>query len=369
MNPATLDSRPVIEAGNVSVIYGSARVLDIPSFQVFPNEVLLLLGPNGSGKTTLLLCLARLLKPSTGTFFYNGVPVMDSESVLRLHRRIAMVFQESLLLNGTVWDNVTLGLRLRKVAVAEIEARARKWMERFGIWQLAKRQAGTLSSGEAKRASLARAFVLQPDVLFMDEPFNALDSPTHQALIEDFESVLRETRVTTVMVTHDRNEAIALASRVVVLIGGEIRQIGTTESIFSMPADEEVANFIEVGNIIHGVVSSVENGLVNVDIHGRHIEAVSDLKTGTQVAVLLNNDDVTIWLPSQQMASSSARNQLAGSIVKLFPVGPMIKATIDCGFPLVALVTRRSCDELDLKIGQTVIASFKASAIQLIPRL
>ncbi len=369
MNPATSDSSPVIEASDVSVMYGSARVLEIPSFQVFPNEVLLLLGPNGSGKTTLLLCLARLIKPSSGTFSYNGMPVMDSESVLRLHRRIAIVFQESLLLNGTVWDNVTLGLRLRKVAAAEIEARARKWMERFGIWQLAKRQAGTLSSGEAKRASLARAFVLQPDVLFLDEPFNALDSPTHQALVEDFESVLRETKVTTVMVTHDRNEAIALASRVVVLIGGQIRQIGNTESVFSMPTDEEVANFIEVGNIMHGVISLVENGLVNVDIPGQHIEAVSDLKTGTPVAVLLNNDDVTISLPSKQTASSSARNHLVGSIVKLFPVGPMIKVTIDCGFPLVALVTKRSCDELDLKIGQTVIASFKASAIQLIPRL
>ena len=200
MRAAKPDAGPVVEARDISVVYEGQRVLQVSSLQVFPNEVLLIIGPNGSGKTTLLLSLALLLKPTSGEILYGGIPARDGASNLGLRRKNAMVFQEPLLLSGTVYDNVTLGLRLRKVPADEIKVRARKWMERFGILPLAKRQAGTLSSGEAKRTSLARAFVLQPEILFMDEPFGALDGPTHQALIEDFENVLRETKVTTVMI-------------------------------------------------------------------------------------------------------------------------------------------------------------------------
>jgi tungstate transport system ATP-binding protein len=287
---------------------------------------------------------------------------------LGLRRRFAVVFQESLLLNATVWDNVTLGLRIRGFMKDETKARTQKWLERFGIASLAKRQAKTLSGGEAKRASLARAFALQPEVLFLDEPFAALDSPTRQALLEDFESVLRETRVTTVMVTHDRNEALVLANRVVVLMNGLIRQIGTPEEVFSSPVDEEVASFVEAGNILHGVVASQNNGLVSVEVGGQQVQAVSNLNVGTRVSVYLHYEDVTISLSVLQTIASSARNQFAGKVVKVFPVGSQMRVTVDCSIPLVALITRRSWEELGLTAGQAVIASFKASSIHLTPR-
>jgi tungstate transport system ATP-binding protein len=356
------------EAKELSVVLGGHKVLDIPSLQVYPNEVLVIVGPNGSGKTTLLLCLALLLSPATGMLRYGGVPILDSRARLQTRRRLAVVFQESLLLNGTVWDNVTLGLRLRGVKGSEIEARAREWLQRFGIAHLRGRQAKTLSSGEAKRASLARAFVLQPEVLFLDEPFDALDGPTRQAMLEDFEGVLRETRVTTVMVTHDRNEALLLADRIGVLMDGSIRQIGTPQEVFSSPVDEDVASFVEAGNILRGVVTSQSDGLASVGVGAYQLDAVSDLTAGTHVAACLHFEDITLSVPSRQLPPSSARNHLTGKVVKLFPFGSQVRISVDCGFPLVALITRRSWEDLGLGMGQTVVCSFKASSIRLITR-
>ena len=357
-----------LEARGLTGVLGGRQVLEIPSLQVYPNEVLTVIGPNGSGKTTLLLCLALLLKPATGTVSYRGIPVTDASQVLQWRRRLAVVFQESLLLGGTVWDNVTLGLRLRGVDHRETKTRAEKWLERFGIAALARRQARTLSGGEAKRTSLARAFALQPEVIFLDEPFIALDSPTRQALLEDFESVLRETKITAVMVTHDRNEALALGDRVGVLMNGAIRQSGTPAEVFSSPVDEEVAGFVEAGNILRGVITSQDSGLVLIDIEGQAIQVVSDLPAGGRVTAYMHYDDVTLTLPATAPKSTSARNQLRGKIVRGFTFGSQVKVTLDCGFPLASIITRRSWEELGLEPGREVVASFKASSVHLIPR-
>jgi tungstate transport system ATP-binding protein len=351
---------------NLTVAYGTRKVLDVPALEVLPGEVLVVIGPNGSGKTTLLLCLALLLKPTTGTVSYLGQPVTGQRQILRLRRRLAVVFQESLLLSNSVWDNVTLGMRLRGIPKNEVKARAQKWLERFGVAHLAKRQARTLSGGEAKRVSLARAFVLEPEVLFLDEPFAALDSPTRQALLEDFEGVLRETKVSTLMVTHDRNEALALADRVAVLIGGTIRQLGTPAEVFNFPVDEEVAVFVEAGNILPGKILSQTAGLAVISTDGKEIEAVSSLPAGMKVTVCLRHEDVTLSLLGAGPLTTSARNRFAGRVTRIFPVGSQVRVTLDCGFPLAALITGRSLEGMGLKEGQEVVATFKASSIHLI---
>ena len=331
-----------LEAKELSVVLDGRKVLDIASLQVYPNEVLMVIGPNGSGKTTLLLCLALLIKPATATISYRGIPILNSSHTLQTRRRLAVVFQESLLLNSSVWDNVTLGLRLRGVKGGETRVRAQEWLERFGIAPLAKRHAKTLSSGEAKRVSLARAFVLQPEVLFLDEPFDALDSPTRQALLEDFEGVLRETRVTTVMVTHDRNEALILADRIAVLMNGRIRELGTPQEVFGSPVDEDVASFVEAGNILRGVVGEQSQGLISVNVDGQHFEAVSNLPVGTKVTAYVPYEDVTLAVVAAETAQTSARNQLRGRIVKVFPLGSQLKVSLDCGFMLASVITKRS---------------------------
>jgi tungstate transport system ATP-binding protein len=361
------DPSYAVEATGLSAVIGGQKVLEIPSLQVYPNEMLMVIGPNGSGKSTLLLCLALLMKPATGSVAYKGIPISGADNILQLHRRMAVVLQEPLLLNGTVWDNVTLGLRLRGIKGVEARERAHKWLERFGIAHLIKRQAKMLSGGEAKRVSLARAFVLEPEVLFLDEPFTALDSPTRQALLEDFESVLRETRVTTVMVTHDRNEALVLADRVAVLINGSIRQIGTPGEVFSCPVDGEVASFVESGNILNGRINSSNDGLVSIEIKGHQFEAVSELPAGSMITAYLHYEDVTISLPSSEPPLTSARNRLKGKIVRILPMGPQFKITIDCGFNLAAIITTQSFKEMGIGTGSEVTATFKASAIHIIP--
>jgi tungstate transport system ATP-binding protein len=357
-----------LEARDLSVVLGGRKVLDVPSFAIKPNGVVVIIGPNGSGKTTLLLVLALLLKPAEGNIYYRGKPVTDAAESLRLRRRFAVLFQEPLLLSGTVWDNVTLGLRLRHTNKEEIKLKAKHWLERFGISDLAHRQSKSLSGGEAKRVSLARAFVLEPEVLFLDEPFAALDTPTHQNLVEDFQAVLHETKVSTVMVTHQIEEALILADRVAVLMNGSIRQIGSAQEVFSSPIDEDVAAFTKGGNILHGNITSQSDGLVTVEVGNQSIEAVSELTVGNKIAVFLHYDDITIS-NIDGMACSSARNRLLGMVTRVFPLGSQVRVTIDCSFPLTVLITRRSYNELGLEIGRKVLASFKATAVRVLKRL
>ena len=357
-----------MEVSNLSVVLGGQKVLDIPSLQLLSNEVLVAIGPNGAGKTTLLLSLALLLRPASGTISYWGQPVGDNGSILRMRRRFAVVFQEALLLNTTVAENVSLGLRLRGVSRGEVKARTEKWLERFGISALASRQAKTLSGGEAKRASLARAFALEPEILFLDEPFAALDSPTHQALLEDMETILREARVTTVMVTHDRGEALTLADRVAVLMDGHVRQLGSPQEVFSSPADEDVAGFVGMENVLSGLVIAQTNGLASISLCGQQIDAVCDLPSGSKVMVGLRPEDTTLSMPSAETMPTSARNRLRGRIAKMSRLGSQMRITVDCGFPLVTLITQRSREEMALEVGQEVIASFKASIVHSILR-
>jgi molybdopterin-binding protein len=363
----TTSTRPFpLKVRNLTVSFDGKEVVNIPSLHVMPGEVLAIMGPNGSGKTTLLMTMALLLKPTSGDVLYDDAPVIESKDILRNRRRIAVVFQDALLLNMSVRSNVMLGLKLRGVKGEKADELTRHWLTRFGISHLAKQPARTLSGGEAKRASLARAFVLSPEIIFLDEPFNALDAPTRQSLIGDFQAVLHETGITTVMVTHDRNEALALADRTAVLINGHIRAIGAPGEVFSCTEDEELARFIDIGNIIHGAVAVQDAGLATIKVGELVIEAVSDFPSGTPIAVCLAYEDITLLQPENKTVSS-ARNRFLGTITRMLPAGSQLRVTVDCGFPLVAVITRRSWEDMKLDIGQQIIASFKASSVRLIP--
>ena len=152
--------------------------------------------------------------------------------------------QDPLLFDASVFDNVASGLRFRGIAKEAIRRKVPLWLERLGVGHLAKRRAGQLSGGEAQRVSLARALVLEPQLLLLDEPFSALDPPTRSRLLDDLGALLKETATTTVFVTHDLPEAAQLAGRMAVIIGNRLRQVGSPEVVFASPVDEEVAGFV-----------------------------------------------------------------------------------------------------------------------------
>ncbi|MGE5618771.1 MAG: ABC transporter ATP-binding protein [Sphingomonadaceae bacterium] len=343
-------------------------VLEIPHLEIEKGEILAVIGPNGAGKSTLLHLLALLDPPAAGEIWFDGRPVSRGEDLVKLRRRMAVVFQEALLLDSSVKANVAMGLRLRGVPGREAEARARFWMKRFGVEELADRRARQLSGGEAQRVGLARAFAVQPELLLLDEPFSALDAPTRVALFEDFERVLRESGVTTVFVTHDRTEAMRLGTRVAVMMDGRVVQVGRPEEVFSFPADEKVASFVGVENLIPGQVAEQQEGLALVDLGGATIEVVSDSSPCRPVLACLRPEDVVVAPLPAERTRSSARNRLRASITRLTPLGSQVRVSVDCGFPLVALITRRSTEELALKVGSEVEVSFKATAVHLLPR-
>ena len=218
-------------------------VLSFDSLHIERGETLTVVGPNGAGKSTLLLALARLLKPSRGEIIYDGKSLKQWNE-LDYRRRISFVFQSPLLMDMTVEQNIALGLKFRGTSKEERQSRAQKWMKQLGVELLAKRRAGQLSGGEAQRVSLARAFVLEPELLLLDEPFGALDPPTRSKLMEDLATLLKEDQRTAVFVTHNLNEAAKLSHRIAVIVGGKLRQVGTARQIKSEPADETVAAFL-----------------------------------------------------------------------------------------------------------------------------
>jgi len=219
-------------------------VLRIDSLDISRGETLTVVGPNGAGKSTLLLALAHLLKPARGDIQFDGKSVTQWND-LEYRRKISYVFQAPLLMDMSVEQNVGLGLKFRGISKEKSQERVGKWIKAMGVESLSKRRAGELSGGEAQRVSLARAFVLEPELLLLDEPFAALDPPTRTKLLEDLSSLLAEDHRTAVFVTHNLNEAARLSHRIAVVVGGVLRQVGTVREIKGHPADEAVEAFLK----------------------------------------------------------------------------------------------------------------------------
>jgi len=347
---------------------GRGEVLRVPSFDVRPGEVLALIGPNGAGKTTLVLALAALLPLQQGTLRYRGQLVTPQAS-LAYRRRIAVVMQEPLLLRGTVWDNVALGLKLRGLPREEIASRVQRALTQLGIADLAQRSARQLSGGEARRVSLARALAVEPDILFLDEPLTALDTPTRRQLLEDLGALFRHRAWSVVYVTHDFNEALALADRIAVVMHGAVRQIGPPEAIFRTPLDVDVARFVGVETVLPGRVLREEDGFIQLQVGPWQLEAVGHARPGQEVYLCLRPEHVTLWPRDADIPRSSARNRLWGRVQRVIPLGPIVKVVVDAqGVTLTAQVTRASAQALGLHEGQEVMLTFKASAAHIIPR-
>lgn len=354
---------PLLTLRDAVVRYGETVALQIPTLDLHCGDVLAIIGPNGGGKSTLMRVMGLLQRPTHGTVLFQGENAYNG-NLLRLRRRVATVFQEPLLLNTTVYENAALGLKLRGIASHEIARRITPWLERLGIAHLRRRSARSLSGGEAQRTSLARALALQPEILFLDEPFAALDPASREALLRDFQPILSESEITAVFVTHDRNEAFSLAGRIAVLHQGHLAQIGAREDVFHRPASEIVADIVGIENRLAGVVEDCAGGLASIRVKQIRLRVAGQLQSGTRVVVCLRPESLVI---SRDNFPATDSNRLTGTIKNVTSGLMQQRITLECdGIALVALVERQACVQQKLAQRETVTITFGFDAAHVI---
>ena len=348
----SLSARVIVQRGSLP--------LDV-EIEVADGEVLAILGPNGAGKSTLLRVLAGLLSPDGGSVVLDGAEVWDSDGEhVPAHRRmLGMVFQDHLLFpHLTITDNVAFGLRTRGVSKAAARATAEAWLSRVGLDGLGGRRPAQLSGGQAQRAALARALVGDPRVLLLDEPLSSLDARTRLTVRAELRRHLAEFAGSTVLVTHDPVDAMALADRVVVVEDGCVVQSGTPSEVSRHPRTDYVARLVGL-SLLPG---TGEGRSVRLD-SGGHVAVAEDAAGPVFAAV--RPESVALYLARPD---GSPRNVWPATLVGATPHGATVRCELAGEVPLVADVTATAFAELGLVQGAPVWATVKASEVAVYTR-
>jgi molybdate transport system ATP-binding protein len=331
--------------------------------------VTVLFGPSGAGKTTVLRCLAGLMRPEEGKISFDGQAWSDVERGFFLpvrQRNVGFVPQEyALFPHLSVERNIAYGLN--RAGRDESRSRVAEMIKWLALEGLEKRLPKELSGGQQQRVALARAVARRPNLLLLDEPLAALDAPTRQRLRGELRRLLKEAAVPSLLVTHDRTDALVLGDDLVVMNEGCLMQQGPVHEVFSRPANLAVAGIVAVETVQPARV--LERGdLATLAVGEQRLLALAvDLPSNAKdVYVCIRAEDVI--LIKGEPVRSSPRNCLTAVVRGLSPEGPMVRIDLDCSFPLSALLTRQACEELDLKAGERVLALVKAPNVHLIPR-
>ena len=356
----------ILETVNLDQRFGEHVILTDVNLRIESSEAFVLIGPTGAGKTTLLRLLDLLDRPASGRVYFDSTDVTVSKSHRQAaRRRMSFVQQKPLVFTMSVYDNIACGLRWRQENSETIRQKVETVMQLVGMQDYRDRKAKTLSGGETQRVALARALVTEPEVLLLDEPTANLDPISVSKIEETLAHTIADKKTTIIMSTHDMAQGQRLADRIGVMVNGRLVQLGTPREVFIAPQTKEVAEFVGVENILPGIVSGRDSDLVTIDVNQNSIESISVYQLGEKVFVLIRPEDITLML---EPGLSSARNTFKGRIMKMVSMEPLIRIEIDCGFPLLILVTRRSSEEMGLTIGKSVYCSLKASAIRVIKR-
>lgn len=330
--------------------------IDQVNLEIKTNEYFVILGPSGSGKTLLLELIAGMWPIDSGEIY------VDHENITEISlekRGIGFVYQNYMLFpHKTVFENIAFGLNMKKVDKDEVKTRVDEMMDLFNIAHLGHRLPRTLSGGEQQRTALARALIISPNVLLMDEPLSALDRKTRDDLIRQMKDLHNKFDITMVHVTHNFDEALALADRIAIMKEGRISQVGNSTEIFRHPKDKFVADFVGVENIIEGVARKDGEKMTLIDTG--NISIYSTEQREGPVHVTVRPEDIIL---SNKKVETSARNVFEGRITEIIDTGALIKLTVDVKEPIVVFLTRQSFLDMELNIGKDVWTYFKATAV------
>jgi spermidine/putrescine ABC transporter ATP-binding subunit len=277
----------------VTKIFGEARAVDRVSLSIEPGSMVALLGPSGCGKTTTLRMIAGLLEPNAGEIYLDGSPITR----VPVHRRnIGMLFQNyALFPHMNVVQNIAFGLETRGIARTAVETRVAEAMQLVQLAGYEERMPGELSGGQQQRVALARAVVVEPTLLLLDEPLGALDKSLRQNMQVELRALQRRLGITTVMVTHDQDEALTMSDRIVIMREGRIEQIGKPEEVYQHPVSRFTASFLGASNFFRGRVTGIAGGMLTVAVPGGPVLKLhADRAIGNDVTLALRPEAVSV---------------------------------------------------------------------------
>ena len=330
--------------------YGTVVALDNLDLTVRAGELIALLGPSGCGKTTTLRLLAGLEDADGGHINVGG---RDITRLPASKRDMGMVFQAySLFPHMTVQQNVAFGLRLRKVSNAERNRRALEMLELVGLDSQAARYPHQISGGQQQRVALARALAIEPQVLLLDEPLSALDAKVRAQLRDQIRRIQLEIGITTLFVTHDQEEALAIADRVGVMQAGRIEQLAPPTDVYSRPATAFVAEFVGLSNRLAGTVSGS-----TVTVRGRDLPLVDPSTPPGQVTALIRPEAVTLATDS-----SGETGPLTGTVIAATFLGATSRVTVDLG-DVTIMAQLTTADASGLPAGSRVTLTIRPDPV------
>jgi sulfate/thiosulfate transport system ATP-binding protein len=340
--------------------FGPNRVVDHVSFEIPSGELVALLGPSGGGKSTVLRIIAGLEEPDQGVVFLNG----DDATKRRVQERaVGFVFQHyALFRHMTVRQNIAFGLEVKKRPRAEIDATVSELLDLVQLGSFGDRYPAQLSGGQRQRVALARALAPKPSLLLLDEPFGALDAKVRLELREWIRRLHKERNITSVFVTHDQEEAMDLADRVIVLHKGRVEQIGTPEEIYDHPVTEFVASFVGANNVLKGEVKDGQAALGTLAVH-----APPGTGDGASVRAFVRPHDVELkaQLDGGTTDTGSGQAVATARIARVSRVGFMVKIELQLsdGQPLTVELPRDRVAELGVVEGDMVMVNLREARI------
>jgi sulfate/thiosulfate transport system ATP-binding protein len=329
---------------------GAAAVDDV-SFDAKSGVITTLLGPSGSGKSTLLRVIAGLERPDSGNVLING---LDSTRVSPRQRNVGFVFQNyALFRHMTVFENIAFGMRVRGRGRDEVRGRVEELLELVQLSSYATRFPGQLSGGQRQRVALARALATNPQVLLLDEPFGALDARVRVELREWLLGFQERAGVTTIMVTHDQEEALELSDHVVLLNAGRVEQAGTPHDLYDKPASPFVASFLGGASILEGTVQSGRAAVGSLEV--RAPDGVPD---GVSVRALIRPHDV-------RLAKTGEGGLSLARVDRMRRIGPSVKLLLELsnGEPMTVTMAKAEIDDLGIRDGDKVFVDLRRANV------